>query len=65
MTSAHDLLVEAKNKGIIDGNQEVVLHKLRMCRNGFQHPERSQVQVNKETVQNWRDTVFAVKGEQK
>lgn len=65
MTSAHDLLVEARNKGIIDGKQESVLHKLRMCRNGFQHPERSQVQVNKEMVQNWLDTVFAVKGEQK
>lgn len=34
-----------------------------LCRNGFQHPERSQVKFDRETVENWRDTVFAIKGE--
>ena len=61
--SAHDLIAMARDEGIVDGKQESVLHKLRMCRNGFQHPERSQVKFDRETVENWRDTVFAIKGE--
>lgn len=60
--SAHDLIAMARDEGIVDGKQESVLHKLRMCRNGFQHPERSQVKFDRETVENWRDTVFAIKG---
>ena len=65
MTSAHDLLVMAKDKGILDGKQESALHKLRMCRNGFQHPEKSQIRFDKETIENWRDIVFAIKEERK
>ena len=65
MTSAHDLLVMAKNKGILDNKQESALHKLRMCRNGLQHPEKSQTRFDKETIENWRDIVFAIKGERK
>lgn len=61
--SAHDLIAMAKDEGIVDGKQESALHKLRMCRNGFQHPERSQIKFDRETVENWRDTVFAIKGE--
>lgn len=61
--SAHDLIAMARDEGIVDGKQESALHKLRMCRNGFQHPERSQVKFDRETVENWRDTVFAIKGE--
>lgn len=60
--SAYDLIAMAKDEGIVDGKQESVLHKLRMCRNGFQHPERSQIKFDKEIVENWRDTVFAIKG---
>ena len=65
MTSAHDLLVMAKDEGILDGKQESALHKLRMCRNGLQHPEKSQTRFDKETIENWRDIVFAIKEEQK
>lgn len=65
MTSAHDLLVMAKDKGILDGKQESALHKLRMCRNGLQHPEKSQIRFYKETIEIWRDIVFSVKGERK
>ena len=65
MMSAHDLLVMAKDKGILDGKQESALHKLRMCRNGLQHPEKSQTRFDKETIENWRDIVFAIKEEQK
>lgn len=64
MTSAHDLLVEASNKGIIDGKQDV-LHKLRMCRNGFQHPERTQIPFDKETIESWCEDVFSIMEEQK
>ena len=63
MTSAHDLLLMAKDKCILDGKQESALHKLRMCRNGLQHPEKSQTRFDKETIENWRDIVFAIKGE--
>ena len=65
MTSAHDLLVMAKDKGFLDGKQESALHKLRMCRNGLQHPEKSQIPFNRETIENWRDIVFAIKEERK
>ena len=65
MTSAHDLLIMAKDNGIIDSKQESALHKLRMCRNGLQHPEKSQIPFDKETIENWCDIVFAVKGERK
>lgn len=61
--SAHDLIAMAKDKGIVDGKQESTLHKLRMCRNGFQHPERSQIKFDRATVENWRNIVFAIKGE--
>ena len=61
--SAHNLIAMAKDEGIVDGKGESLLHKLRMCRNGFQHPESSQIKFDRETVENWRDTVFAIKGE--
>lgn len=61
MTSAHDLIVQAKNNRIIDSKQESALHQLRMCRNGLQHPEKSQTHFDKEIVENWCNIVFAVK----
>lgn len=60
--SAHDLITMAKHEGIVDGKQESALHKLRMCRNGFQHPERSKIKFDRETVENWRDIVFEIGG---
>lgn len=62
-TSAHDLIEEARNQRMIDGKQAADLHKLRMCRNGFQHPERTQISYDKATIEEWRDIVFSIKGE--
>ena len=61
--SAHDLIEEAKTQRLIDGKQASSLHKLRMCRNGFQHPERVQIPFDKATIEEWRDTVFSIKEE--
>lgn len=62
-TSAHDLIEEAKAQRLIDGKQVSSLHKLRMCRNGFQHPEREQISFDKTTIEEWRDIVFSIKEE--
>lgn len=62
-TSAHDLIEEAKAQRLIDGKQASSLHKLRMCRNGFQHPEREQISFDKATIEEWRDIVFSIKEE--
>ena len=59
--SAHDLIEEARNQKIIDGQQASNLHKLRMCRNGFQHPERNQIPFDKATIESWCEDVFSLK----
>ena len=59
--SAHDLIEEARSKRIIDGKQTSNLHKLRMCRNGFQHPERTQIPFDKATIELWCEDVFSLK----
>ena len=59
--SAHDLIEEARSKRIIDGKQASNLHKLRMCRNGFQHPERTQIPFDKATIELWCEDVFSLK----
>ena len=60
-TSAHDLIEEARSQRMIDGKQASNLHKLRMCRNGFQHPERNQIPFDKATIQSWCEDVFSLK----
>lgn len=59
--SAHDLIEEARSQRIIDGKQASNLHKLRMCRNGFQHPERTQIPFDKATIESWCEDVFSLK----
>ena len=61
---ANELIDEAENQGIIKRDEANRLHKLRMCRNGLQHPEKRQVPFDKATLEEWRDTVFSLKGEQ-
>ena len=61
---ANELIVEAENQGIIKRDEANRLHKLRMCRNGLQHPEKRQIPFDKATLEEWRDTVFSLKGEQ-
>ena len=60
---ANELIDEAENQGIIKRDEANRLHKLRMCRNGLQHPEKRQVPFDKATLEEWRDTVFSLKGE--
>ena len=59
--SAHDLIEEARSQKMIDGKQASNLHKLRMCRNGFQHPERTQIPFDKATIESWCEDVFSLK----
>ena len=61
---ANELIDEAENQGIIKLDEANRLHKLRMCRNGLQHPEKRQIPFDKATLEEWRDTVFSSKGEQ-
>lgn len=59
--AANILIDEARNKGLIDRAQVDMLHKLRMCRNGFQHPESDkQISFDKSTIESWRDIVFMI-----
>ena len=60
---ANELIDEAESQGIIKREEANRLHKLRMCRNGLQHPEKRQVPFDKATLEEWRDTVFSLKGE--
>ena len=59
--SAHDLIEEACTQRMIDGKQASNLHKLRMCRNGFQHPEKTQIPFDKATIESWCEDVFSLK----
>ena len=59
---ANDLIDNAENTGLINSSEANALHKLRMCRNGFQHPERRQIPFDKPTIEGWRDIVFSLKG---
>ena len=60
---ANELIDEAENQGFIKRDEANRLHKLRMCRNGLQHPEKRQIPFDKATLEEWRDTVFSLKGE--
>ena len=60
---ANELIDEAESQGIIKREEANRLHKLRMCRNGLQHPDKKQIPFDKTTLEEWRDTVFSLKGE--
>ena len=62
---ANELIDEAERQGIIKRDEASRLHKLRMCRNGLQNPEKRQIPFDKATLEEWRDTVFSLKGEDK
>lgn len=64
-TSANDLIEQAYSNDIIDRKQKDSLHKLRMCRNSFQHPELKQIPFDKETIIEWKNNVFAIDGGEK
>ena len=60
---ANELIDNALGGGLITNGQADALHKLRMCRNRFQHPERQQIPFDKPTIENWRDIVFMIGGQ--
>jgi len=62
-TQANELIDNAVANKLISKPQADALHKLRMCRNGFQHPERKQIPFDKPTIENWRDIVFMIGGQ--
>lgn len=62
-TQANELIDNAFANKLITKPQADALHILRMCRNGFQHPERKQFPFDKPTIENWRDMVFMVGGQ--
>lgn len=62
-TQANELIDSAVANKLISKPQADALHKLRMCRNGFQHPERKQIPFDKPTIENWRDIVFMIGGQ--
>ena len=64
MLGANELIDEAEDQGLITRDEANRLHKLRMCRNGLQHPEKKQIPFDKATLEEWRDTVFSLKGEE-
>ncbi len=59
---AKEVIDGAKRNGCISAQQADMLHRLRMCRNGFQHPETQQIPCDKATLESWRDLVFSLKG---
>lgn len=63
--AANELIDEARRRSLVSHEQANLLHKLRMCRNNFQHPEAIQISYNKETIEQWRDAVFSVTEENK
>lgn len=62
---ANELIDEARENGYFDRRQADALHKLRICRNGFQHAERKQIEFDKEIITEWKDIVFSVGGGKK
>lgn len=61
-TEAFELINMAEQEKIIDNKKCSSLHKLRKIRNGFQHPEREQIQYTKSDIEEWRDIVFEIGG---
>lgn len=61
-TPANELIDNAFAQQLIDKPQFDALHKLRKCRNSFQHPELKQVSFDRSTIENWRDIVFMIGG---
>lgn len=62
-TQANELIDNALADKRITKTQADALHRLRMCRNSFQHPERKQIPFDKTTIEHWRDIVFMIGGQ--
>lgn len=60
---ANELIDLARESGMIDHKRADDLHQLRMCRNGFQHPEARQISFDKTKLEEWKEIVFSLKGD--
>lgn len=58
--TVNDMINTARDRKIIDREEADTLHKLRICRNGFQHPGAGEVSFDKKSVEKWRDLVLDV-----
>ncbi len=61
-TEAFELINMAEQEKLIDSKKCSSLHKLRKIRNGFQHPEKEQIQYTKAEIEEWRDIVIEIGG---
>lgn len=61
-TEAFELINMAEQEKLIDSKKCSSLHKLRKIRNGFQHPEKEQIQYTKADIEEWIDIVFEIGG---
>ena len=61
-TQANELIDMAKERGIIDRKEADMLHKLRICRNRLQHPDKGEAQFEQADIERWRDIVFSIGG---
>ena len=60
---ANELIDEAKARGIVDDSTANALHRLRMVRNRFQHPEKNRISFTRDDVKKWIEIVFSLKEE--
>lgn len=60
--NAKELIDAAQKSGLVSAETAGTLHTLRRCRNAFQHPEAAAVPYSKETVTEWKRTVFSLRG---
>ena len=61
-TQANELIDMAKERGIIDRKEADILHKLRICRNRLQHPDKGEARFEQADIERWRDIVFSIGG---
>lgn len=61
-TEAFELINMAEQEKLIDSKKCSSLHKLRKIRNGFQHPEKEQIQYTKADIEEWIEIVFEIGG---
>lgn len=59
---ANELIDMAREEGWIDGKEANMLHKLRICRNRLQHPDKDEARFERADVERWRDIVFSIGG---
>lgn len=57
---ANELIDMAKEASLIDEKEMSSLHKLRICRNRFQHPNSEGMSFSKADIEKWRDIVFSI-----